>query len=206
MIWITSLTVLTMKINIITRTHCRPQYFEVCKQSIESQTYKDINWIVGTDADCPYYPQAHKVIKNYQQPLYVPDNMYFAPWNTYLNQLQELVTDGWVMYLDDDDKFTTEKSLQRIMNAIDNDNQLLIWKVKIFDGFVVPNHTFGKYIQAGDFSGIGMCFHSKHLPVDWGNLSYGDYRVATQLIRKTLQPKWIDMVLTQTQNGANNGK
>jgi len=193
-------------INIITRTH-RQHYFEVLKQSVLSQTAIDrINWIVGSDRECPYYPQAIKLTRDYKQPLYVPDNMYFAPWNTYLNQLQEYVREGWTMYLDDDDVFTSEKSVKRILNAIDNENQLLIWKVKIYDGFIVPNHSFGKYVQAGDFSGIGMCFHSKHLPVDWGNLSYGDYRVATQLIRKQLQPKWLDIILTQTQAGAHNGR
>lgn len=193
-------------LNILTRTHNRETYFKACRDSIESQTYKDINWIVGSDTECPYYPQAIKLMKDYRQPLFIPQGHYHAPYNLYLNYMQELVTDGYLMYLDDDDVFSSSKSVQRIMNAIDNENQLIIWKVKITNNFIVPSHSFGKYIAAGDISGIGYCFHSKHLPVDWGVLSYGDFRVARQLIEKGLKPKWIDMVLTETINGAHNGR
>jgi len=193
-------------INIITRTHNRPEYFQRCMASIVQQNYNDINWIVGTDTDCPYYPQAHKVYVNYQQPLFVPDGMYKAPWNQYLNELQRYTREGWVTYLDDDDEYTSPKSLQRIAAACQNEDEIVVWKVEIIPTWIVPSQSFGKFIQAGDFSGIGFAFHTKHLPVDWGNLSYGDFRVATQLIKKGLKIKWVDMVLTKTQKGANNGK
>jgi hypothetical protein len=194
-----------MILNVLTRTH-RQQYFEVCKKSILSQTaVESINWIVGSDIDCQYYP-AIKLTRDNRVPDNIPQHMYFAPWNAYLDYLQTYVREGLIMYLDDDDAFTTIKSAQRIINAVDNDNQLLVWKVQITPDWIVPSQSFGKYIQAGDFSGIGMAFNVKHLPVTWGNLSYGDYRVASQLINKGLKPKFIDMVLTTTQKGAHNGR
>jgi len=49
-------------------------------------------------------------------------------------------------------------------------------------------------------------FHSKYLPVDWGSWSFGDFRVGRQLLAKGLKPKWIDLILTETQGKPNNGK
>ena len=193
-----------MILNVITRTH-RENYFKVCRDSVESQTYLGVNLIVGSDRECLYYPDSIKLIKDYRQPLDIPHGHYFAPHNLYLNTLAEYVKSGWVMYLDDDDKFTSPKSAHRIMAACQDEDTMVVWKVSITRQWIVPSQTFGHYIMAGDFSGIGFAFHSKHLPVDWGRLSYGDYRVAWQLQQKGLKIKWVDMVLTQTQNGANNG-
>lgn len=193
-------------INVLTRTH-REKYFKVLQQSIESQTYKDYNWIVGSDlSECTYYPSALKMVKPNIEMTNIPKGMYFAFYNHYLDIMQETVKDGWITYLDDDDRYTDEKSLMRIANACTNENELVIWKVKIMGNWKVPNHSFGKYVKAGDISGIGFAFHHKWLPVEWGYLSYGDFRVATQLINKGLKPRWIDMVLTQTQDKPHNGK
>ena len=192
------------KLNIITRTH-REHYFKVLKNSVMEQTYKNINWIVGSDIECLYHPEAIRLYKDFRVPLYIPMGMYHSPWNMYLNTLALEVKEGWIMYIDDDDEFTCNTSVDEIMSEIDNDNQILVWKVQIQDNWIVPSHSFGKHIKAGDFSGIGFAFHSKHLPVDWGNLSYGDYRVAWQLLQKGLEIKWIDKLLTKTQNGAHNG-
>lgn len=196
-----------MIVNVITRTSNREAYFNACRQSVLSQTkVEDINWIVGSDRECPYYPEAIRVYKDIRVPVGIPVGMYHAPWNLYLDTLQEYCKEGVVCYLDDDDCFSSQKSVQRIQNAFDNDNQLVVWKVKITPKWTVPSHSFGRLITAGDFSGIGMAFHVKHLPVTWGNLSYGDYRVAWQLLQKGLTVKWLDIVLTQTQNGAHNGR
>ena len=193
-------------LNILTRTH-REKYFKVLQQSLESQTCKDYNWIVGSDLpECTYYPQAIKLIKPIQQPVNIPAGMYYAPYNHYLDIMQETVKEGWISYLDDDDMYTNEKSLKRIVNACIDEDELVIWKVQIENNWVVPNLSFGKFIKAGDISGIGFAFHSKHLPVEWGYLSYGDFRVAAQLINKGLKPRWIDMVLTRTQDYPHNGK
>mgnify|MGYP000862528499 FL=1 len=195
-----------MKLNLLTRTHNRETYFKACRASVESQTYKDINWIVGSDTDCPYYPQAIKLFKDYRQPLLIPQGHYHAPYNRYLEVMAEYCQEGIVSYLDDDDMYVNEKSAQRIVNAFQDENDLLIWKVQILPNWIVPSHSFGKYIAAGDISGIGYAFHTKHLPVEWGVLSYGDFRVAKQLIEKGLKPRWIDMVLTRTIDKPHNGK
>lgn len=191
-------------INIITRTH-RENYFKVLEQSLKEQTYKDYNWVVGSDLEeCKYY-NAIKLTKEPLKPIAIPQGYYYAPHNLYMNYLQEFVNEGFMMALDDDDMFTSSKSLERIVNQIDNENQLLVWKVQITPKWTVPCKSFGHHIQAGDFSGIGMCWHSSYKP-DWGNLSFGDYRAATQLLKMGLKIKWIDLVLTQTQGGPHNGR
>jgi hypothetical protein len=200
-------------VNIITRTHNRPANFMLCRESILQQSYKNINHIVGSDVECPYYPDAIKLApKEAQQPQLMPEyGTYPAPWNLYLNELGEQVKEGWLIYVDDDDMFSNKNALKIIVNNIDNNDQILLWRVNINLGannnWIVPNDiAFGRRIEAGNFSGIGMMFHSKHLPVDWGSWSYGDFRVASQLLAKKLKPKWIDLVLTQTQGRPNNGR
>lgn len=199
-------------VNIITRTHGRPTFFKNCRNSILNQTHKNINHIVGTDIECDYHNDAIKLsLKEVQQPRLMPEyNTYPAPWNLHLNELGIYVKDGWVMYLDDDDIFCHKNALRFIVNNIENDDQILFWRVKINvdeRGWIVPNDAaFGKRIEAGNFSGIGMMFHSKHLPVDWGSWSYGDFRVVSQLLGKKLKPRWIDLVLTETQGKPNNGR
>ena len=199
-------------INVITRTHGRPEFFKKCRESILNQTYKNMNHIVGTDTECDYYDKAIKLSsKEVQQPRLMPEyNTYPAPWNLHLNELGTYVKDGWVVYLDDDDVFSHRNAVKFMVNNIDDDDQILLWRVKINineNGWIVPNNAaFGKKIEAGNFSGIGMMFHSKHLPIDWGSWSYGDFRAISQLLAKKLKPKWIDLVLTETQGRPNNGR
>ena len=191
-------------VNIITRTHNRPKYFKVCKESIEFQTYKNINHVVGSDVDCDYCDYIKLELQEVQpKPDYLAS--YPAPWNLHLNTLNTYVKDGWIMYLDDDDKFVNSDALETIVNNIENEDQIILWRVDI-NGMIVPNtQGFGK-IEPGNISGIGFMFHSKHLPVDWGSWNFGDYRVITQLVNKKLQQKWINFVLTQTQGSPNFGQ
>lgn len=192
-------------INILTRTHNRPEYFRICKSSIEQQTYKNVNHIVGSDVLCTY-TEYYPLTKEETPPPSIPNGHYYTPYNLYLNDLQKYVKDGWIMYLDDDDMFSYTNSLEIIVNNLTSEDDMVIWRVAITPDFIVPSHSFGRDIVACDFSGIGFVFHSKHLPVDWGNLSMGDYRVGKQLQNKGLELKWISAVLTQTINGAHGGR
>jgi hypothetical protein len=188
-------------INIIIRTHNRPDYFKKCYESIKQQSYPNYALIVGSDVSCDYYPSAIGLTTSTDVPTYIPAGFYFAPHNLFLNELQKHCVNGWTLALDDDDSFVDNNSLKTIVRNIDNDNQLLIWKVQILPNWSVPSYSFGKAITACDISGIGFMYHIKWNPVDWGNISMGDYRVAKQLEAKGLEIKWIDKVLTKTQAG-----
>jgi len=192
-----------MLINILTRTHNRPKHFNVCRNSIINQTYKNINHIVGSDISCNYF-NTIKLTPRESSPL--PDNygIYKAPWNLYFNELHNEVKDGWIMYLDDDDMFTSSESLSMIVKNITDENELVLWRVSI-NGLIIPEHEYYGKIYPGHISGIGVMFHSKHLPVDWGSWNFGDYRVINELSKK-LNQKWINKILTQTQGRPNHGQ
>lgn len=192
-------------INIITRTHDRPKHFKICRDSILNQTYKNINHIVGSDIDCDYCDDYIKLELQEVQPK--PDNLasYPAPWNLHINVLHNYVKEGWIMYLDDDDMFINENSLSIIVNHIENEDELLLWRVNINGRIVPDDNGFGKII-AGNISSIGFMFHSKYLPIDWVSWNFGDYRAIKQLENKKLKQKWINQVLTKTQGVPNLGK
>jgi hypothetical protein len=156
-------------INILTRTFKRPVSFARCRESILNQSYiksegkfhdrsMKINHIVGSEADCPYYPEAIKLTKKEGR---------FLPWNLHLNDLGKYAKSGWVMYLDDDDMLMSPTSVQEIVDEIVDEDTLLIWKVKISTWTAPNDKHFGKVIKKGQVSGIGILFHSKYLPVPW---------------------------------------
>jgi len=192
-------------INVLTRTYRRPKSFAICRESVMSQTYikgddkfndrsMKINHIVGCEEECPYYPDAIRLSKKEGK---------FLPWNLHLNDLGEHVKTGWVMYLDDDDMFSKDTSVEEIVQEIDHEDQLLIWKVQI-NTWTAPNDKhFGKVIKKGQVSGIGMLFHSKHLPVPWEARPAGDFHVIEYLSKK-LEVKWVNNILTKVQGGKNN--
>lgn len=193
-------------INIICRTHNRRDYFKVCYDSIKAQTYPNYVIIVGSDVPCDYYPFVIP-LKTVDESTTIPPGHYYAPWNRHLETLAKSAVPGFITYCDDDDKYCTPNALGYISKAIQTEDDLILWRVQISPGWIVPSDVnFGKRIVAGDCSGIGFAFHTKHLPIEWGCVSYGDYRVLTQLVNKGLTLRWIDMVLTQTINGAHNGK
>lgn len=184
-------------ISILTRAS-RPEYFDVLMKSIKSQTYDNYDWIIGSDNNT-VTGDAIKLLKT-DSFAPIPRGLYYAPYNMYLNRLQEEVQDGFVMALDDDDCFYDENSLQTIVQNIGSEDELLVWKVQINPNWIVPSRSFGHSIVACDFSGIGMLWHSKYKP-NWGYWSQGDYRAATQIVNMGCKIKWVDEVLTRTQRG-----
>jgi glycosyltransferase involved in cell wall biosynthesis len=191
-------------INILTRTFKRPESFKKCRESVLSQTYNKsegkfgdrqrlINHIVGSEVECPYCPEAIRLKKKEGK---------FLPWNLHLNDLGKQVKTGWVMYLDDDDMFMSPTSVQEIVDEITDEDTLLIWKVKISTWTAPNDKHFGKVIKKGQVSGIGILFHSKHLPVPWKAIPAGDFHVIEYLSKK-LKVKWVNKILTGTQEGRN---
>ena len=180
-------------LNVLTRTFKRPNSFKACRESIEGQTYRNINHIVGSEVQCDY----HKAIK------LSPKEGTLLPWNLHMNDLGAKVKTGWVMYLDDDDKFLNPDAVSDIMSEATDEATMLLWRVKIGKVIVPNNECWGKEIRAGQISGIGFAFHSKHLPVPWEARRMGDYHVIKTLSKK-LKVKWIDKFYTGTQGEKNN--
>ena len=203
-------------INVITRTHNRPNFFKVCRESIESQKYH-LNHVVTcqTDEDVEYVSQyeVNKIIrvpnvKKKSETIFEGGfKLKHAPYNTFLNYANESITDGWVVYLDDDDMLTPEFSEVLYDNISKFDaNTKHFWKVD-FGKFCIPsdeyfcNYKNGYPIKKGQFDMNGIMIHSSLLPhLKFDEWHLGDYRSFTTLEDKFPKRNMIDNVLTKLQS------
>ena len=203
----------TPLINIITRTSKRPNYFLECYHSIVCQTYSNIRHIIGFDN----YKSLDYIIRNkpnknnvfYTHSNEIRINPAHMPYNLYLNILMNQVTEGWIMFLDDDDILNDINSINTIVSHIENNDQLLIWKVKKL-GKTIPNKSFKKKPISGDITSNSFLFHSKYISIaQWDNKSAGDFRVVNKLFNyPNINTIWIDNVLAKVNNldGMGRGK
>lgn len=110
-----------MLINILIRTNFRPTAFARCIKSVKDQTYKNIRIIVSYDN--------HNALK------YIPEDIEKVkvirgegkcPYDAYCNQLKDLVTDGYFMFLDDDDILSSHDIIEKIIPFLSPDNGLIV--------------------------------------------------------------------------------
>lgn len=180
-------------ISVLTRTSNRPVFFNYCLKSVIDQTVKPYH-IISSDNPADTYPLGRGDIV-----VHIPamdgraSNLYFNVMRHYIPKKSP-----WVMFLDDDDEFTSPDAIATIQDNITSDDDLILWQVK-FPWGLVPGQAIGEIPQPGNITGIGFCFHSKHW-IDWIPQPFGDYFVITQIYMR-LRPVWIDKVLTGMQVG-----
>lgn len=87
-------------INILIRTSNRPNGFKKLLDSIVQQDYEPIRIIISYDNDeaLRYIPKCLEAIRVHKQP-----DLQF-PYDLFCNELKELVTDGYFIFCDDDNK------------------------------------------------------------------------------------------------------
>jgi len=198
--------------NVIVRTSNRPLGFTNCLKSIEVQTYPNINIIVTTDDifSCGYTRGHDARHLDMSKVTYIESKKegeeFGRPFkcNLYLKEALKRIKEGFVIYLDDDDMFTSKDSVKTIIENAETD-KLLIWKVD-FNDKILPNGSFGKYIKLFDVTGIGFSHHVKYSHLtDWSEWKRADYRTAKK-ISDIIPVKWLDAVLTKLQSKPGNGK
>ena len=189
-------------INILTRTASRPNYSRHCRASILNQTYCNTNHILGIDdiksldyIDEYYYSNDNIVRLDRQ----TKQNINHAPYNLYLNTMLRIVKDGWVIILDDDDKFMKNDALEILVPYMNNERNLLLWKVQ-FPGYTIPGAAyFGMRPVSCNISMIGFCFHISQLNnTKFNDAQTGDFTFINELYNK-LNPVWINDILTGLQ-------
>lgn len=199
------------KFNILMRCTYRPGTFEHAIKSILLQQYNNYHiYICYDDPDCLQYLKKylnHPNITITTSPN-VPRNSKFF-YNLYCNYLLEFVTNGWFLFLDDDDMLMSPKTLLTISKNINYDNDIIFWKVKIGNYIVYPKN-FSKF-TLGDVSGIGFCINYKYKSYGkWIDKSCSDYSYITQINNSGIKfnHKMIPEVLTGTisMNCGNLGK
>lgn len=202
-------------INILTRTSGRPKGFKVALDSVRSQTYKNINHIVATDdTESEYYLQSEKV--NY---LFfnrddflkkIPPNppsigKRKLPHNLYFNEMVKHVQEGWIIYLDDDDKLSSNTIIEELVEQIKPTDDLLLWKVKfpshlIKGSILPPKEGPPKPGQIdGHCHGVNARCKDK---IKWPGWSYGDFHVINKLYHEIENKRWLDLILVEkSQHG-----
>jgi len=179
-------------INILIRTSQRKFLFERCLASIISQTYKNIRVIVSYDFECDYIPdwcdkvQVQKGTEGYY-------------WNLYCNELKERVTDGWFMFIDDDDFIYSKSAIGDIVKHLTNQEvgiicQFLRGQMRKPGLVQMRNKTIKRDL-------IGMpCIilhHSKKNIAMFDGLPAADFRFI-QDVSKVLPLEWVEKVIVKT--------
>ena len=126
------------------------------------------------------------------------------PYNLYLNDLKNEVKDGYVIYLDDDDRLQDKNSLLKLTNVIKTDDDFVIWRVKFPNRLVPSDKNFGGPPVMKDISGIGFSFHIKNKEI-WEPYKRGDYRVAKKLYDKIPNKIFLNEIITTLQREIEDG-
>ena len=128
-------------INILTRTCNRPNYFDINYRSIKNQTTNininiNINHLVCIDDEI-----TKSYTDNYDDIIVIKvDKLekskdYSFPFNLYFNSMHkhDVINNGYIIYLDDDDSFMNNDVINIIEKYLDEDT-LIIWQVLFPDG------------------------------------------------------------------------
>ena len=207
-------------INILTRTSNRPNGFKINLESIHSQTYFNIRHLVTVDSD-----ESEEYVKEYQKEYNfeyirvnesdykdvdeIPNPNTGKPfiWNHYFNTLLEKVEKGFIIYLDDDDRFANNLVLEKIAKQIKTQDDIILWQMEFQSGWVVPtDELIGK---TPTFCRIGspcFCYSSKYKDIKWDGWKCGDFRLIKRLYNQIPNSKWIHEVLVKLGNNGGDGK
>jgi hypothetical protein len=197
-------------VNILVRTSSRPNAFDRCIKSILNQTYKNINIFVSIDNSedytikYPVYPVFVSKKNNIEPIKNNPNYGIVFPYNLYLNELQDKVKEGFIFYLDDDNKFIDNKAIETIVDEYKKGSELIIWKFKCGNQ-IIPSENWGKVPVVCDIDGNSFAFDSKYKELaQWEGYKRGDFRVIDKLYKKIKNKKFIDKIFTSAQMGQNN--
>jgi hypothetical protein len=127
------------------------------------------------------------------------------PFNIYLKIAESYVKDGWILYLDDDDLFENETSLERLNKQILNTNEdtLQVFRFRNRDGEgLIPKDKYLHFMRTGHpivhMEVIAGCFsfHSKYKGYTvWDEWRRGDVRTVKSLERFISNINYIDDVI-----------
>jgi len=191
-------------INILIRTHNRPEKLKECIKSIKNQTYKDWRIIISADNE-----RAEKWAKPYGYEYIRTDKIKYKKraeksrmkkgWNRYFNVLQGSVTEGFIIYMDEDMVCYTENSLQLVADNSHKD-KLLIYKYRIRQDIGTrPEKRYWRKTPQRTHISTGCFSHPVEHKVRWRGISAGDYFAVSNLYNR-LETTWLDEIILKGQN------
>jgi hypothetical protein len=183
-------------IYILTRTCDRPQLFKSCVNSILNQHYPNLRHIVSYDNLTSYqyikqYPHIHQMVD------LTPYKSKIHP-NLYLDYLYDHILKqppGWVLVLDDDDKFMTDHALNHVKQYLVDFKTIIIWMLYRADKFIYPQDHSAPVVGE-----IGSCCYLYHTSTihkgHWGGNAIGDFTFFRYLFHHVAKHQYIDLPLT----------
>ena len=117
-------------------------------------------------------------------------------YNLYCNDLLDAVDDEYILFLDDDDMFTHDMSLQIINSQLDKNN-IVLWNFFRPDKIIIPSIVSNKY-KLGTIANCCICFFYTHKRLSmWKQIQNADYYFI-QPILNALCVKYLNLSLTRT--------
>lgn len=206
------------QINILTRTSNRKNGFKVCAMSVKGQSYDNILHIVCYDnVDDLGYIDLYDVQKVKVDRQWLIDNDteeksndWHSPHNLYCNVLMDQVKDGYIMFLDDDDMLISDGAIERIVENIVDEDTILIWRMRCFNGSLLPSDEYfsNEDLRLGNIGSPCFLFHCKWKDYfRWDAYKCGDFRFLEKLYGKIPKHKWVNEPFVQLNNeGSFGGK
>jgi glycosyltransferase involved in cell wall biosynthesis len=205
---------ITPLINILTRSHERPEEFKKCVRSIRAQNYKKIHCIVSVHDDqteiesrktLEQFKLSHEIIR-------VNHNGVPYNWNLFCNDLKERVKQGWFFYLDSDDWLYNSHNLNGLSPYLKDPGvgvicqyyrgrkakpaNLIIRK----DGTVDPES-----IIKGKIGGSAIFLHASQKNLaDWQPKRAADYDFIKEVAAK-IPLKFVPIPIVQAGNSGRHG-
>jgi GT2 family glycosyltransferase len=200
-------------VNFLIRTSGRPHSFARLLSSIEAQGFGGGSARVYVSADTAEslaYARVHGLVTEV-----VPVRRHarmdpsHAPYNLYMNHLLDKVTDGWVVFLDDDN--VLEDGLRELLasTVLDPRKVYVTRCVNDRSGRLIPSgSSWGRRVVAGDIDTINLLVHASIAKkYQWDDMTGGDYRYAMALVRGEglVNFEWVDVLVGRMPDGAHNG-
>ncbi len=124
-----------------------------------------------------------------------------SPYNLYLKIAEKAIKPGWVFYLDDDDYFTNDFVIEKLVENIKNfnENTLHVFRIQKGEYNLSPSEKFWLDMKTGhpfilhEIGGSNFIFHSKYADYTvWDEWSGADYRTSKCLERVIPNKNFID--------------
>jgi cellulose synthase/poly-beta-1,6-N-acetylglucosamine synthase-like glycosyltransferase len=216
-------------LNIIVRTHRRPNYFRKCIESIVNQNYENIRVIVVVDDDeSEQYALPLKkeglidaVIKVNKADFKSTDfrklqvagickknrdrDRHF--YDLYINKVTSELEEGFCWVVDDDKELAETVTVSKMMKKLESEDQVLLVQHQMAHK-TVPSKYFWKKepLTRGEVDMSCFVWHvSKSSFAQFDGHGAADHRVADSLV-KNLTPVWYMLVATVADNSGNHGK
>lgn len=183
-------------IYIITRTCNREFLFGQCCQSINKQYDINVRHLVSYDNEMSYnyikkYEHIHKVIDLTNDKSKIHPNKYIDKIYDHIDQSEP----GWVLILDDDDKFMTDYALCHMEQYLNNPDNLIIWMLYRPDKLIHPIDKNNPMV--GEIASCCYIYHTSKIQKGiWAGNSIGDFTFFKYLFDNTKNHIYIDYPLT----------